>query len=317
MLIKEYKEPVVFYATFLNKKGHEDELHTCPNCGHQFKTAEINRSCPYCGTYFENLESYPYVTSFYSVPSIVERNKLQKNLKKIVLIPAVIIGLIVLISSFLSNPDYPILLKIFIGFFSAFFAGAMTAFGVYMSYSFFLLIKVFYEAFRSLKLFGGLFSPRKLQRLMKESDPKFSYEYFEGRLITLFRSIAFADQRNDLSIYSGSGDLSFLDDIIDLSYRGSSAVKDFKIEDGIIHITMKVYMQVIRYVSGISRSDEDYLITLKKKAAARDLGFAISKVQCRNCGASFDALHQKNCPHCSTPYELCQDDWMIEKIAKV
>lgn len=34
-----------------------------------------------------------------------------------------------------------------------------------------------------------------------------------------------------------------------------------------------------------------------------DRSFSIAKVQCSNCGGSFDARKEKCCPYCDQPYD--------------
>ena len=45
--------------------------------------------------------------------------------------------------------------------------------------------------------------------------------------------------------------------------------------------------------------------------------FMLSAVKCKGCGASFDATHQKECPHCGREYNLEKDDWVVDNIQKI
>ena len=79
---------------------------------------------------------------------------------------------------------------------------------------------------------------------------------------------------------------------------------------------MKIYMHNTYMKEKITRKDEDLLVTMERKAGHEDPGFRAYKVQCPNCGGSFDAMHQKKCPHCSSEYELVNEDWVISSITK-
>ena len=314
--IASYKEPVVIYASLLNKDGYEDHLVTCDNCGQEAMASIMRNGCPYCGTRFEMEDVYPCFTSFYSVPGITEREKLKEDLKRNLLIAGIGSAVVLLILSFLSYEEYPILLRILISLFSAVVGGGMMVITVYMLMSVFLLIRAFREAGRSLPLLGGINTHKKLKEKMKEYDPDFSYAYFEGRLISLFRSIAFSDSRKDLSIYTGDNDLSFLDDAVDLSYRGASKLENFTVEDGKIKIEMKIYMHNTYAKERLKRKDEDFIVTIEKDGKPDDLSFSITKVHCPNCGGSFDAMHKKKCPYCGSEYKLVHDDWVISDITR-
>lgn len=42
-----------------------------------------------------------------------------------------------------------------------------------------------------------------------------------------------------------------------------------------------------------------------------DINFSIERIQCKSCGASFNAIRMRNCPHCGARYEIGDDDWII------
>ncbi len=311
--IRRYKEPVSIYATILDRQGSSDEEIICPNCGHRSLKSELGKGCPYCGTYFELPPDYPYVTSFYSVPGITERSSLNGRIKKITIIPGVTIALLVLISYLFTSKE-PLAVKIFYSIFLSAMTGGVTAFVAYMLYSFSLLSKAFFEAGRSLPLLKGIRTKKKTEEKMKAYEDDFSYEYFEGRMITLLRQIAFSKKRKALSVYTGNEDLSFFDDLVDLSYRGASQLLDLKEEDGRLQLKMRVFLNDIYYRRSIRRKDESFIVIMEKDAHVSEIGHDICRVQCRNCGGSFDALHYKDCPHCGSRYELVHDDWVISAI---
>lgn len=315
-IIKQYKEPVNVYGTVLDKFDDRDEEVICPNCGHPSKRSLLGNGCPYCKTYFELPPTYPYVTSFYSVPGVVERATLMDKVKVITLVPAIIVGLTMFALYMRMYSDVAIIFRLLISCFYAVFMGGLTAFVVYLGYSFLLLLKLFIEAGRALPLLSGLKTKKKVLEKMREYDQDFSYEYFEGRVITLLRQICFSNNYKELSIYRGDDDLSSFQNLIDISYRGASKLLDLKEVNGILKLTMKVFLTNTYYKNNIKRKDESFIVTIEKDAAAKELGHDLCHIKCQNCGGSFDGLHYKSCPYCNTPYDLVHDDWVISGIRK-
>lgn len=43
---------------------------------------------------------------------------------------------------------------------------------------------------------------------------------------------------------------------------------------------------------------------------------SIAKVQCPNCGGSFDARKEKCCPYCDQPYDAGINDWIVTEISR-
>lgn len=317
--LKEYTQPVTFYGCLLDKKNYEDRLCTCPNCGHQTLLSKLNDGCPYCGTVFETEDSYPCFTSFYTVNNIVERANLMDRLKKRMLIVGISAGLLIFaIYFFYNSREYVWYFRILASLFMGGFCGAVSAFMAYMFSSMVLVAKAFYEAGRSLPLLSGLKTRKKLTAKLQASDPDFSFEYFEGRILSLLRTIAYADDRDTLSIYCGQQDLSALDDLIDIQYRGVLQLKDVDISEDMTRIKVKAFLSNTYDRDRIYRKDENYLLTVERESGSRtDPGFAFLRIQCPNCGGTFDALHEKNCPHCGSSYDLAHDDWVIREIRKI
>ena len=316
--LKEYKEPVTFYGCLLDKKDYEDKPCTCPNCGHQSLLSELSEGCPYCGTVFETEDSYPCFTSFYSVNGIVERSTLSERIKKRMIITGTATGLLLFVAFLFTYKEYAWYFRILGALFLSVLYGLVSAFIAYMINSFFLIFKMFREAGRSLPLLSGLKTKKKIEEKLKSIDPAFSFEYFEGRIISLLRTIAYSDDRDSLSIYSGKQDLSFMNDLIDIQYRGVLQLKGISFKEDMTQITVKAFLNNTYYTNRIYRKDENYLLTIERQTGSlTGLGFDILKIQCPNCGGSFDALHEKNCPHCGSYYDLVHDDWVIREIHRV
>ncbi len=314
-LLKRYRTPVIFYASMLEKDGYEDFVCTCPNCGNTAMASEMREGCPYCGTVFEIEDAYPQFTGFFTVSGIVSRSDLNEKLpvvmKRIFALSAVILTVI----SVLADADYVWWFRLLKGLFTGAFGGGLITLLSYMAFSLFLLVKVMKEAGRSVPLLKGAGTKKKLEDAMKPYDPDFSYEYFEGKLISLLRTAVFSDDRSSLSILRCENELSKADRIVDMEYRGASQLVRFKETDGMIRISVKAFMTCTYADRRIYRRDRDFLVTLERSSSERtDPGFTVHKVQCASCGGSFDSLHLKYCPHCGMPYELKHKDWVITSV---
>ena len=315
--VKTEKEPITFYATLLEKPGFSDFSCTCPNCGHSGLVSEMRDGCPYCGTVFEIEDVWPVFSSWYSVPGIVERANLMTKLKKSMMTIFFVSFAVLSVISWFVNKDIDPVFRELVSLFTGAVTAGMLTFVSYMAYSIFLLGRVFKEAGRSLPLLKGVKTGNKVEKFMKQYEPDFSFPYFEGRLISLLRAIAFTNDRRDLSIYEGNEDLSFLDKLIDMQYRGALQLLSAKAEGGVIRMKLKAFMDNRYYDGRVSHRDVNYIVAIEKDIEAHtDPEFSLCKVKCRNCGSSFDALHMKKCPYCATPYRLTHDDWMITSIRK-
>ncbi|MBO4918764.1 MAG: hypothetical protein J5365_01260 [Erysipelotrichaceae bacterium] len=313
--IKNYKMPVTIYGTLLDKEGYEDVECTCPNCGHVSLTSQLSEGCPYCGTVFETDESYPCFTSFFTVPGIVERSTLMDKIKKRMIIVGSIAAVLGFLLVMFGESDYVIWFKILEGLFFAGFFAFFGAFFTYMAHSIVLLFRIFFEAGRALPLMKGIRTKNRLEKKMQKYDPDFSFEYFEGRVISLFRTIAYSKDRDKLCIYTSDRELPFLDDLIDIQYRGALQLLHLNEINGRIHIDVKAFMTVVCDDSRFSRKDVNYILSLEKDINNKTkLGFTPIRIQCPNCSGSFDAMHLKKCPHCGSDYDLVHDDWVITGI---
>ena len=311
--LKKYRRPVNLYVSFVDKEGHEDREYTCPNCGHTLTALQARDGCPYCGTFFETDEVYPCVYTYYTVPGIVQRATLESTLKKEMIKVGTICGTVLAILFFISWNEMDMIFRILGAVLAGGFYGVVFAFLWYMGRSLILIMKVFKEAGRAMPLIKTMNTRKKMLEFMKEYDPDFSYEAFEGRVISLLRIIAFADDRDTLSVWEGDRDLSDFDDIVDMQYRGAVYIRRFEERDHLLRVEGTAYLRNTYIRNHVREKDEKIHFILEKEAEAHaDPGFSIHRVSCPSCGGSFDAMHQSHCPYCGTPYDLKKKDWIIK-----
>ena len=316
-IMKRISRPVTIYTTMIDKEGFEESTCTCPNCGNTLTIRKAREGCPYCGTYFEMDESYPCFTNYYTVAGIVERATLPDKLKKGMIIAGSISGIIIAALCMYSWDELPIIYRMLAALFMGAFYGMVFAFVWYMGQSMILLMKVFFEAGRSLPLLKSLRNRKKMNTFMETYDPDFQYDVFEGKVISLLQTITFSNNREALSIWNGNRNLHFLDEIADMHFRGAIYVQKCKEKDGILQVEVIAYMTDTYVNDSVHEKDEAFKIILEKEASAlSDPGFMIQKVSCTGCGGSFDALHQRTCPYCGKPYDLKKKDWIITDLKK-
>lgn len=315
--LKHIQRPVNLYVNIVDKEGHEDRNITCPNCGHTITALAARDGCPYCGTFFEVDDIYPCVASYYTVPTVVERTKLTNDLKKELIISGCVCGILIAMVSFFSWDEMELPFRILASlFFGAFYGGA-GAFLWYVVRSLLLLVKMFYEAGRSVPLLKTLRSRKKMMAFMEANDPDFSYEAFEGRVISLLRTIIFSEDRETLSIYEGGRNLSAFDQLVDMQYRGGVYIQKFEKKGNMLHVEGTAYLTDTYIRSFVREKDEKFRFILEKEADVRtDPGFSIMSVNCLSCGGSFDATRRSNCPYCGTPYDPKKKDWIMKDLWK-
>ncbi|MCR4632764.1 MAG: hypothetical protein K5648_01395 [Erysipelotrichaceae bacterium] len=313
--IKKIRRPVNLYVTFVDKEGHEDREYTCPNCGNKMSALQARDGCPYCGTFFETDDIYPCVSSYYTVPGVVERAGLMDRIKKELIIAASVSGVLIAALTFYAWNDMDLIFRIPASLFMGALYGGVLAFVWYMLRSFLLLFKLFKEAGRAVPLLKTLNSRKKMLEFMKRYDPDFSYEAFEGRVLSLLRMIAFSDERDSLSVYEGEDDLSNLDEIVDMQYRGALHIKKYEQDGTLLRVKGTAYLTDTYVHRAVQERDEKIDFVLEKKSDAHaDPGFSIHRVSCPSCGGSFDAVHRKDCPYCGNAYDLKKKDWIVKKI---
>lgn len=127
------------------------------------------------------------------------------------------------------------------------------------------------------------------------------------------RSIIFSDDRSNLSIYKGHDNLDYMNNVVDVEYRGACKYEGSTLVDDILHVRMVTYVTCTVYENGKLTKHQASFKTevIRRLKNEEDLGFSVHAVNCKTCGATFDAMHIDKCPHCGHSYELIDDDWVM------
>lgn len=315
------REPVTFYSVIVDKDGGSDDVTVnCPNCGAATLASKLQEGCPYCGTFFKISELFPRISSCYTVDGIIERVGFEDRLKKFFTRFAIAAFAVILIFLFITDRNETELPVVFLVLKNLFLSGMLAAlltFVSYMCYSASLVVKVFAQLGNVLPMLGAGSSQNRLKKKMENLDPNFFIRIFEGKLVSLLQAVLYSNDRDTLSIYEGNDDLSEFDDMIDMDYRGVFKLRDFGIRNGRVSILLEVFTDNTYAQKRLKRRKEQILVRMERSAnAVTDTGFSIHAVRCGNCGGSFDALHERNCPYCGNEYHAADSDWVITEIRK-
>lgn len=311
IIYKEKKE-VPFYQ--LLKWPEEDrgdwkkDTYVCDNCGNVETIEKLEETgCPYCGTHFTVSEMYPKVTNFYTLDTVVDTKMTFGRFCKIAL-ANLLFALFITLCAFLGETgvagEYS---------FTTFYA---VAYLVCLPLSMMLspLVSGMVESIPvSLGVAGA---KAKITSKLKKYDPSFSYDYFEGKALSLLRMIIFAKDATQSVQYRGGALKSAYADIIDMDYRGGLDVSKIEENGNYIEVTLRVLMKNTYYSKKRCKKKKDTMyLRMRHDTTWKVLpDFSIVKVMCHGCGGSFDATKHRNCPYCQAEYNAGRDDWEVLEV---
>lgn len=319
--VHEKKQDSIFYQIVTNVHNQEEaakDLYVCPGCGAVSEIGALQKGCPYCGAFFKMRDLFPKVTNFFFIrDSGGTGAELKQELSRTV-IPCMVVAAIGYMLYFF-NSDVGrgrLLYSVISGCFGGILLGGILG---YLLWAMRKLGSLFKEAGKSMPMvLNAAGSGRRFVSLMRQYSPEFSYEYFSDRVVSILKMILYSADAGALPNYVGEplGDL--FSDIVESSYTGAVALKQFQVRGEDCYVTVDVYMEDIYDRGGrIFHKNDTFRVQLRKNIRRPvDLGFSIRKIHCKSCGDSFDAIRQKNCPSCGRKYEIGDDDWAVLKIQK-
>lgn len=317
--VYEKNQNSVLYQIITNVKDANavaDELYSCPNCSAVSKISVLQSGCPYCGTFFKMSELYPKVTNYFFVKDNGYTEKEIKHSIGRVMFPCMALSMIAFALSFYANSDYEeAALRIIFSMISGFFGGAV--FGAISGYFLWAIIKLgslFAEAGKSIPmLVNSAGSGKQFVTFMSQFSPEFSYEYFSGKVVSLIKTIIFSADASELPYYEGEALGDRFRDVVDSLYSGAVALKKYEVQGDYCYVLVDVYLENL-YDNGKRIKTKKDIIRVELRRNIRrpiNINFSIENIQCKSCGASFNAAKMRNCPHCGTRYEMDDDDWII------
>ncbi len=321
---KHKKSSSIFYTNILDRADSQNAEYECPNCGHHNTLSVFTNGCPMCGTRFQMKQLFPCVSNYYLLSQIVDRKSIDWLIPTVATL-AVLGGIGTAIGVTINywpqcDPHY---MALFFGAGGGLLAGFFGFICLYLFFGFFFAVfmmsRLTATAISTADVASASLTKGSLAKAMSRYDPEFSYDLFEGKVISLFRAIAYSKDRTNMSVYRGDPNLPELDTLIDIDYRGAMKYLNSRIQDGDnLVLLVRVYFNTTHLIKGkIVQKKEDYNMTLVKKLTAREnYGFSIHAVNCKACASSFDAMHVLKCPTCGAPYMLEEEDWVVYGLKK-
>ena len=161
-------------------------------------------------------------------------------------------------------------------------------------------------------------SGKRFETQMKKYSPEFSYEYFTSKVISMLKMIIYAKEPQELPIYYAKDTKKeIFSDIIDSYYRGALALKNFQVQGDYCYVTVDAFTEDLYDENKIRKKRDVFRLVLRRNIrVAIQMNYSITTINCKSCGASFDATKQRTCPNCNSKYEIADDDWVIMQITK-
>lgn len=295
-----------------------EELYTCPNCGAVTKVKNLQEGCAYCGTFFEISDLFPKVSNFYFIKAYGGTEKEVYGSVKKTMLPFILVPMGIYTLCFLLSGEFG-LESIFSMIGTNLGLGVMGGFAGYMVWAVRQIGSLFKDAAKSIPMLVNMKgSAKRFMDQMQQYTPEFSYEYFVGKVVSLLKMMIYTNSPQELPYYEGGELQDDFSDIVDASFSGGVALKEFAVQEGNAYVTVDVYMENFYEKKGrVRRSNDIFRMKLRKNISKPvDFNFSIKKIHCKSCDVSFDATRQKNCPNCGTKYHVDDDDWVVLEVRK-
>lgn len=288
---------------------------TCPNCGAVSPVAALTEGCPYCRTVFRISDLFPRVTNIFFIRENAS-TKNQKKMGKATGITMLVFFLACFIPSFLDR-ETPIPQALLMSFFVALIMGGI--FGYIISIIIFMTKQFNRDGRKRIPFWSYVTTKGKVKSAFAPYDPYFSFEKFEGQIISLIRMAIMSDHPDNLASYCGGTLNPYFRDIIEMTYMQAMTVQDIHMEGSHLCMTLRTWWINYSEKNGrVNRCGDCIDVTLRRNVAYMEPpGFSITSVYCRNCGASFDSVRQRNCPYCGTVYHMENEGFIIERLELV
>lgn len=293
-----------------NKKEWKMDTYVCDNCGN-IETVEVleTNGCPYCGTHFIVSEMYPKVTNFYVLENMPDTKLTGGRLIKVAKW-AFVVAFIMTVYMKISDMD------IGLEYANSFGGTLLIAYIAYFIAGICVSPVIATIAEGMPVTFGVMGAKANITTKLRKYDESFSYDYFEGKALSLLRMIIFSKDPTKSVQYRGEALPEAYADIIDMDYRGGLNLEKAKRVGEYIEVTLKVYMKNTYCQKGRCKKKNDTMYVRMRHNVKWKVqqDFSIVKVSCHGCGGSFDATKYRNCPYCEQEYNAGRDDWEVLEI---
>lgn len=316
------KDDYVVHLTIIEPSLHEhasiaDMDYVCPTCGAISKVHVLEeKGCPYCGGHFIMSDLFPKVSNFWFHKSVVVPEKMYPGLKKWIAWTSLVIAAAVFIYALITQKGVALPHLILRGAAGGLFGGPIFGYLLYFGHKIARLSSI---ASQDIKITKETKKGReKIDRLLSRFDPAFTYEYFQGKVLSLVRTIIFADDPTNIRQYVGRTLDPEFERYLNIDYGGGMGLEYAEVSYGRIVVGLSIFLQsTVDTDQGVEERLEKFLVRMEHVASFKiDPSFSIQRVNCKSCGASFNALKEKRCPYCDSLY-LPEEDWIVTKITRL
>ena len=159
-------------------------------------------------------------------------------------------------------------------------------------------------------------SKRKIKNTMLRYDKNFSFDKFEGQLVSLVRMAVLAEKPDELACYRADAREPLFSDILEMTYTNGICLNGIRMEGNIMHMSVRTWWVNHYEEHGkVKKSGDCIDVTFRRNVEKQEApGFSITSVSCPGCGGSFDAVRQKKCPYCGSEYHMEEESWVIEQM---
>ena len=281
----------------------------CPNCGAVVKVGQLEQGCEFCNTRFSIRDLFPYVTNTYFVRS----NTSTKN--SVVFTVSLLLSIVaVFVATLLygkTHWGYSFAKSLFY----AYLVGAMGGgfFGLIFADIVLVISASNRDGMRHIPMFKYIGAKSRIGNVVKQYDPSFLYEKFEGQVVSLIKMAVFTEDPDNLASYQPTVRNPQFDRIVDMIYGGVMILREAHMSGNMLFMTIRTWWCNYAYENGKIKKRGDLIdVTIMRNVANMQApGFSISAVGCPQCGGSFDAVRQRNCPFCGTAYHMENENWVI------
>lgn len=105
-----------------------------------------------------------------------------------------------------------------------------------------LFISIFdRDGMKHVSLLKWSSSKRKIINIMKQYDPNFSFDKFEGQIVALIRMVVFSDKPEMLACYRGKKTDPRFADILEMTYTNATCLNKVQMEGNILHMSLRTW----------------------------------------------------------------------------
>lgn len=315
ILKKEKSDGTISSYVVFAQEQNPHASYCCPNCGDINTVVQLlEQGCRSCKTKFIMPDLYPRITNFYTIRS--------KPYVRMKLLPFIMLGVVAALLFFflysskqfeVSFSEYQQAEMTFKYIFAMLASGVGGSFLGYLLYFISVMSLLFADAVESSSRLSAFRKfANKIPRFMKKFDPFFSVDFFVGKVNNLLKTLIFTDDYKNCSVYEKDEENPYTD-IVDVEYQGAVGLNKIYSDEQYIYVDVNVYARTSCIKNfKLKQKNETFRMKLCRAIGVHDdCNASISNIECRSCGASFNAVRERNCPYCRSPYNLRNYDWVV------